>query len=310
MTAIAQAPITQIPVIQAPPAQTAIGRDWLALTPLLFVVLWSTGFIGAKFGLPYAEPLTFLTLRFAIVAAIMLVASLIVGAAWPRRWRDVAHTALVGILIQGVYLGGVYFGIAHGVSAGIAGLMAGLQPLITAALAGMVLGEAVTRRQWLGIGLGLIGVILVLSGRITLDLRHLAALAAVVAAPFGMTFGTLYQKRFCAAVDLYSATVIQNASAGLVMLGLALSGESMRIVWRGEFILALAWLCLVLSVGATMLLLFLLRRGAASRVASLFYLVPPVTAVMAYLLFDETLGATALVGMAVTALAVALVNRG
>jgi drug/metabolite transporter (DMT)-like permease len=297
-------------IAKAPATRTATGSGLLSLMPGLFVVLWSTGFIGAKYGLPYAEPLTFLALRFSLVAAIMLAASLALGAAWPVGWRNLGHIALVGIFIQATYLGGVFYGIAHGVSAGIAGLIAGLQPLITAALVGTVLGETVTPRQWLGIALGLVGLVLVLWGRIALDPHHLAALAAVIVAPFGMTFGTLYQKRFCTAVDLRSATVIQNATAGLVMLALALASETMHIEWRVEFVLALFWLCLVLSVGATMLLLFLLRRGAASRIGSLFYLVPPVTAFMAYLLFGETLGATALVGMAVTALAVALVNRG
>jgi drug/metabolite transporter (DMT)-like permease len=298
-------------VIAQPPAtRTEAASGLLSLMPGLFVVLWSTGFIGAKYGLPYAEPLTFLALRFSLVAAIMLVASLVLGAAWPVGWRNIGHIALVGVFIQATYLGGVFYGIAHGVSAGIAGLIAGLQPLITAALVGIVLGEVVTPRQWFGIALGLVGLVLVLWGRIALDIHHLAALAAVVAAPFGMTFGTLYQKRFCTAVDLRSATVIQNATAGLVMLALALASESMHIEWQAEFVLALFWLCLILSVGATMLLLFLLRRGAASRIGSLFYLVPPMTAFMAYLLFGETLGVTALVGMAVTALAVALVNRG
>jgi drug/metabolite transporter (DMT)-like permease len=297
-------------IAQSPATRTEAASGLLSLMPGLFVVLWSTGFIGAKYGLPYAEPLTFLALRFALVAVIMLIASLSLGAAWPVGWRNVGHIALVGVFIQATYLGGVFYGIAHGVSAGIAGLIAGLQPLITAALVGIVLGEVVTSRQWFGIALGLVGLVLVLWGRIALDIHHLAALAAVVAAPFGMTFGTLYQKRFCAAVDLRSATVIQNATAGLVMLALALASESMHIEWRVEFVLALFWLCLVLSVGATMLLLFLLRRGAASRIGSLFYLVPPMTAFMAYLLFGETLGATALLGMAVTALAVALVNRG
>jgi drug/metabolite transporter (DMT)-like permease len=297
-------------IAKAPATRTEAASGLLSLMPGLFVVLWSTGFIGAKYGLPYAEPLTFLALRFSLVATIMLIASLALGAAWPAGWRGIGHIALVGIFIQAIYLGGVFYGIAHGVSAGIAGLIAGLQPLITAALVGIVLGEVVTPRQWLGILLGLVGLVLVLWGRIALDLHHLASLAAVVAAPFGMTSGTLYQKRFCAAVDLRSATVIQNATAGLLMLVLALASESMHIEWRIEFVLALFWLCLVLSVGATMLLLFLLRRGAASRIGSLFYLVPPVTAFMAYLLFGETLGVTALVGMAVTALAVALVNRG
>jgi drug/metabolite transporter (DMT)-like permease len=294
---------------KAKAAKTATEPKFLALMPGLFVVLWSTGFIGAKYGLPYAEPLTFLALRFFLVAALMLVAALALGAAWPRRWRDVADTALVGILIQAIYLGGVFYAIAHGLPAGMAALIVGLQPLLTASLVGVLVGESVTERQWLGLGLGLVGLVLVLWGRLTLDLHHLAALAAVIAAPFGITFGTLYQKRFCAAVDLCSATVIQNATAGLLMLALALATETMHIAWQLEFVLALVWLCLVLSVGATMLLLFLLRRGAASRIASLFYLVPPVTAFMAYLLFGETLGVLALVGMAVTAVAVALVNR-
>jgi drug/metabolite transporter (DMT)-like permease len=250
-------------IAKTPATRTAIGPGLLSLMPGLFVVLWSTGFIGAKYGLPYAEPLTFLALRFFLVAAIMLVASLALGAAWPIGWRNLGHIALVGIFIQAIYLGGVFYGIAHGVSAGIAGLIAGLQPLITAALVGIALGETVTPRQWLGIALGLVGLVLVLWGRIAFDLHHLAALATVVAAPFGMTFGTLYQKRFCTAVDLRSATVIQNATAGLVMLILALASETMHIEWRVEFVLALFWLCLVLSVGATMLLLFLLRRGAA-----------------------------------------------
>jgi drug/metabolite transporter (DMT)-like permease len=296
-------------IVKAPVIRTAADSGFLSLMPGLFVVLWSTGFIAAKYGLPYAEPLTFLALRFALVAAIMLVASLALGAAWPATLRAIGHIALVGIFIQATYLGGVFYGIAHGISAGIAGLIAGLQPLITAALVGIVLGEVVTPRQWLGIVLGLVGLVLVLWGRLALDLHHLAALAAVVAAPFGMTLGTLYQKRFCVAADLRSATVIQNATAGLLMLVLALASETMHIEWRVEFLLALFWLCLVLSVGATMLLLFLLRRGAASRIGSLFYLVPPLTAFMAYLLFGEMLGATTLVGMAVTALAVALVNR-
>src|SRR5437868_12178786 len=154
--------------------RTAIGPGLLSLMPGLFVVLWSTGFIGAKYGLPYAEPLTFLALRFFLVAAIMLVASLALGAAWPIGWRNLGHIALVGIFIQAIYLGGVFYGIAHGVSAGIAGLIAGLQPLITAALVGIVLGEVVTPRQWLGIALGLVGLMLVLWGRIVLDLHHLA----------------------------------------------------------------------------------------------------------------------------------------
>ncbi|HZS82822.1 MAG TPA: DMT family transporter [Stellaceae bacterium] len=275
-----------------------------------FVVLWSTGFIGAKFGLPYAGPLTFLALRFGLVAALMTAVSLVAGAAWPSGWRAALHSAVVGLLIQGTYLGGVFFALAHGLSAGLSALVVGLQPALTAAVVGFVLGERVTGRQWLGFALGIAGTVLVVWTKLVFDPRQLAGLATVVAALLGMTIGTLYQKRFCAEADLMTATVIQNGTAGLFMLALALAGETMRIDWHPQFIFALAWLCLVLSVGATILFLFLLRRGAAARIASLFYLVPPVTAFMAYLLFGESMGPTALAGMALAVLGVALVNRG
>jgi drug/metabolite transporter (DMT)-like permease len=281
----------------------------LALLPALFVVLWSTGFIGAKLGLPYAGPLTFLALRFGIVAAFMAAVSLAAGAPWPASWREAGHTALVGVLIQGVYLGGVYFAIAQGLSAGLAALVVCLQPVLTAAFSRLALGERVTLRQWLGLALGLLGTVLVVGNDLAFDARQLAGLAAVVAALFGITFGTLHQKRFCAAVDLRTATAIQNGTAALPMRALALLSEPMTISWTPEFVFALLWLCLVLSVGATILLLLLLRRDAASRIASLFYLVPPVTAFMAYLLFGESMGIAALAGMGLAAAGVALVNR-
>jgi drug/metabolite transporter (DMT)-like permease len=278
--------------------------------PALFVLLWSTGFIGAKYGLPYAEPLTFLALRFGIVAAVMLAVSLLGRAAWPSDWRAAGHTAIVGLLIQAIYLGGVYFAISRGMSVGLSVLIVGLQPVLTAVLAGLFLGEILSLRQWLGFVLGLAGIALVVWDKLSFDVGHLAALASNTAALFGMTVGTLYQKRFCARNDLRSATVIQNATAGLAVVILALCFETMHIAWRVEFVAALAWLCLVLSIGTMLLFFVLLRRGAASRIASLFYLVPPVAAFMAYLLFGETLGLAALAGMALTVAGVALVNRG
>jgi drug/metabolite transporter (DMT)-like permease len=293
-----------------PRSEAPGGAAWVTAMPLVFVVLWSTGFIGAKLGLPYAGPLTFLALRFAIVTAVMLVVALASGAAWPTTWRGVGHLAVVGILLQGCYLGGVFYGIAHGISAGLAALIAGLQPVLTAALVGVVLGERVAPRQWLGLVLGLAGVVLVVWTKLVFDPNQLIGLATVTAGLFGITIGTLYQKRFCGGFDLRSATVIQNATAGLVMLPLALSGEDRHVVWSAPFIFALAWLCLVLSVASTMLFLYMLRHGAASRIASFFYLVPPVTALMAYLFFGEMLGPVVLIGIAVTAVGVALVNRG
>src|SRR5690349_11202066 len=281
---------------------------WMSAMPGVFVVLWSTGFIGAKLGLPYTGPLTFLALRFAVVTAIMVPVALASGAAWPGL-RGAGHAAVVGLLIQFIYLGGVFVGISHGVSAGVAALIVGIQPLLTAALAGALLGDRVTRLQWAGLALGLAGVLFVVREKIDLSEVQPGGLVAVAAALLGITLGTLYQKRYCGGIDLRSATVLQNAAAGTAMLACAFLFEPMRVVWTGEFIFALLWLCLVLSVGATILLLWLIRRGAAAQVASLFYLVPPVTAFMAFLLFRETLGVAALAGMGLTMAGVALVNR-
>jgi drug/metabolite transporter (DMT)-like permease len=278
--------------------------------PGLFVVLWSTGFIGGKLGLPYAGPMTFLALRFGIVAATMAVVALLARSTWPRRWRDLAHMAAVGLLIQFTYLGGVFFGLSRGVSAGLAALIVGLQPVLTAALVGLLLGEQVRARQWAGLGLGLIGVALVVWEKADLGGFGAAGMVAVVFALFGITLGTIYQKRFCAGLDLITSTVVQNAAAGGAIALCAVLFEPLAVEWTGRFVFALLWLCLVLSVGATILLLFLLRRGAASRVASLFYLVPPVTALMAFFLFGESLGALAILGMSTAMAGVALVNRG
>jgi drug/metabolite transporter (DMT)-like permease len=286
------------------------GPDWLRLTPGVFVLLWSTGFIGAKFGLPYAEPLTFLLIRLSLVAAILTLVALAMRAPWPRRWADAGHIMVAGLLVHGVYLGGVFTGISHGLPAGVAALIVGLQPLLTAAASGHVLGERVSRRQWMGLALGLGGVLLVVWENLSLRAEYLTGIALCISALVGITVGTLYQKRFCGGMDLRSGTAIQYAASSLGLLAFAWPLETMQVRWTGEFLFALAWLGLVLSVGAVFLLYVLIRRGVAAQVASLFYLVPPATAVIAYLMFDERLGLLALIGMAVTAMGVALVNRG
>jgi drug/metabolite transporter (DMT)-like permease len=281
-----------------------------SLLPALFVLLWSSGFIGAKLGLPYAEPMTFLGLRFAIVTAIMGTASLVLGARWPASAREAMHIAVVGVLLQGFYLGGVYIGLAKGVGAGVSALIVGLQPILTAALVRRFLGERVTARQWLGFVLGLAGVVLVVTSRLSLDTGHLWGVVATLAALAGVTVGMLYQKRFCEGMDLRSGTAIQNGVAGLMMLAGALLFEDRTIQWTPPFLFALAWLVLPLSVGATLLLYWLLRRGTATRLMSVFYLVPPVTALLAYAVFGESLNAPALLGMGVAVVGVALVLRG
>ncbi|MCE1172664.1 MAG: DMT family transporter, partial [Azovibrio sp.] len=260
--------------------------------------LWSTGFVGAKFGLPYAEPLTFLLCRYALVVTLMLV---IVGrprAPWPREPRQWLHIGVSGVLVHGFYLAGVFMAIRHGLPAGLTALVVGMQPLLTALAAGGLLGEKVVPRQWLGLGLGFIGVGLVVSHKLgdglgALSSQFLPALVALL----GITVGTLYQKRFCARFDLRTGAVLQFVPAALLTLPVALATETMVVQWSGEFLFALFWLVLVLSIGAISLLNILIRQGSAVHVARLFYLTPPTTALIAWALFGETLGVLALAGM-------------
>ena len=276
--------------------------------PALFVVLWSTGFIGAKLGLPYAGPLTFLTVRFWLAAALLTLLALAMRAPWPRR-KEVGHYAVAGLLVHAVYLGGVFVGISLGVEAGVSAMIVSVQPLLVAAFAGLVLSERVAPRQWVGLGLGLLGVVLILARKLGHGLGDALGALACIAALLGMTAGTLYQKRHCAGMDLRTGNVVQFAASGLATGLLALLSEDNRIVWSGEFVFALLWLVLVLSLGAISLLYVLIRRGAASRVSGLFFLVPPCTALIAWPLFGETLGPVALLGMALTAAGVAMATR-
>ena len=277
--------------------------------PALFVVLWSTGFIGAKFGLPYAEPLTFLTLRYGLAVGLVLLVALATHATWPRRPALIGHCAVAGLLVHGLYLGGVFVGMSLGVEAGVSALIVSLQPLLVAALAGAFLRERVAPRQWIGLVLGLLGVALILARKLGHGLGDALGALSCIAALFGITAGTLYHKRHCVGVDLQSGNVIQFAAAGLATAVVAWLVEDGDVVWSGEFVFALLWLVVVLSLGAVSLLYVLIRRGAASRVSSLFFLVPPCTALIAWPLFGETLGPTALFGMALTVGGVALATR-
>ncbi|KAA0010095.1 DMT family transporter [Billgrantia pellis] len=287
----------------------------LASMPVLFVALWSTGFIGAKFGLPHAEPFTFLFVRFVLTLALLFPLVKLLGSGWPQGNALRAHIAVSGLLVHGAYLGGVFYSISLGMPAGLAALLVGLQPLLTATLAGPLLGERITPIQWLGLALGLAGIALVLGSKLDPGTSlfqgfGLGALACVLVALAGITLGTLYQKRFCTGMPLLSGTAVQYLAAG-VLLGLgALLFEDRHIEWTPTFILTLAWLVLVLSIAAILLLMALIRRGEASRVASLFYLVPPVTALQAWWLFDERLPLAALIGMAVTIVGVVMAARG
>ena len=276
-------------------------------TPVVFVLLWSTGFIATKYVLIGAEPLTYLTVRMAIAVAIMAVVVAIVRPRWPDR-AGVGHSIVAGILVQGFYLAGTVLAVAHSVPVGLSALIPGLQPVLTSTLASRFLGERVTPLQWGGLILGLVGVGLILHGRpITGDAGWgwFASAASLVS----ITLGTLYQKRFCGGIDWRTGSLIQQTAA-LLMLGLgAWAFETNTIHWSMQFVLAVSWLAVVLSIGTVGLLYWLLRRQGSSQVASLFYLVPAVTALMAWILFGETLDAIAITGMVACGAAV-LVVRG
>lgn len=276
--------------------------------PLLFVFLWSTGFIGAKFGLPYAEPLSFLLTRYGLVIGLMLAIALIMRAPWPKDPTQWLHIGVSGVLVHAFYLGGVFVAIAHGLPAGITALVVGMQPLLTACSAGWLLGEKVSARQWGGLALGFVGVALVVSGKFG-DAALGPMLWPAIVALLAITAGTLYQKRFCARFDLRTGSVIQFVPTAIVTAIAVALFEDYRIDWTGEFLFALGWLVLVLSLGAISLLNLLIRSGSAVNVASLFYLTPPTTALIAWAVFGETLAPVAVVGMAVAVAGVWLVAR-
>lgn len=275
--------------------------------PALFVFLWATGFIGGKFGLPYAEPFTFLALRFSIVLVLFLAISLVTRAPWPTDGRLIGHIAVSGILVHAVYVGGVFSSLKLGLSTGVSALIVGMQPVLTAVIAVWFLGERVRPRQWLGLALGFAGILLVVSGKLTGG--DVNGVWPSVIALFGITIGTLYQKRYCTTMDLRTGSVIQFAAASIAIWIPALLFETLAVDWTPSFIFALGWLVIVLSLGAISLLMALIRRGVASKVASLFYLVPPLTALLGYLVFGEQLGGMELAGMAAAAVGVYLVIR-
>ena len=265
--------------------------------PWLFVALWSTGFIGARLGMPHTEPLTFLFVRYLAVIALMWGIAIATKAPWPARARDWWHIGIAGLMLHAGYLGGVFVAISLGLPAGVAALVMCLQPLLTAVCAGGLLGETVRARQWLGLLLGLAGVSLVVANKMGAVFTWQALLASVFAL-VAITFGTLYQKRFCPSFDWRTGVVAQFIPTAVITGLGAWWFETGRMDFTGEMVFALGWLVLVLSVGAVSLLNWLIRQSSAVNVASLFYLVPPCTALVAWALFGESFSHLALWGMA------------
>ena len=285
-----------------------LTRLAIAAAPALFVLLWSTGFIGARYGLPYIEPLTLLAVRMVFAVVIMAGIALAGGARWPDA-NEVGHSLVAGSLVHGLCLGGVFTAISQGVPAGISALVLGLQPIMTSTLANRFTGENVTRLQWVGLALGLVGVLLVLHDRNIMLAGSVLGWVASFSSLIGITLGTLYQKRYCGDIDWRTGNLIQYAGAGVLFTLGAFAFETREIHWTGELIFAMAWLVLVLSVAAVGLMYWLIRRSPATGFASLFYLVPVVTAFFAFILFDERLDTISLLGMVICAGGVALVNR-
>ncbi|MFK7890705.1 MAG: DMT family transporter [Granulosicoccus sp.] len=284
-------------------------RDNQYAVPLLFVLLWSTGFTVSKLGLPYAEPLSFLSLRFSLAAFILVlvIAVLRAGLLKPQQYF---HCAVVGILIHAIYLGGVFSAIDRGVDAGIAALIVCLQPVLTIVLAALFLREPLTRRKLIGTALGFTGAVIVLLQRgIGVSGIDLVGVMLCLAALFGISIGTLYQKRFVVDVSYIPSVCTQYIAATLVLLPFAMTWETLQFDWTPTFIFSLGWLVFALSLGAVFLLMLMIRRGEVSRVASYIYLVPPFVVVEAYFLFGETLSAIALCGIALCVLGVAMVTR-
>ncbi|MEP3045707.1 MAG: DMT family transporter [Roseibium sp.] len=268
------------------------------IAPAIFVLLWSTGFIGSKLGAPYIDPMVFLTVRFAAVLPILLVVAIPLVKAWPTSPNAIFHCIFTGMLVHGIYLGGVFWAIKQGMPAGASSIIVGLQPVMTAIMAVGLLGERNSRKHWISMAIGAAGLVLVLGPKFDMSGTGITpiTITVVLAAVAAISLGTVYQKRFVQKTDLLAATFWQYVGALLITTPLTYF-ESWQITWSGELIFAMVWLVLVLSVGAVLLLMLLIRQGAVSQVASLFYLVPVATAIESYFLFGEILLPIQIAGM-------------
>jgi drug/metabolite transporter (DMT)-like permease len=293
--------------MSAAPARSRL----IAMAPALFVMMWATGFVVSKLSAGHVGPLWFLSLRFPIAGLFMFVVALQQGAVWPDA-RYAVHAMIAGAFLHGLYLGPIYWAVAEGLPAGVGALIVGLQPLITAFMAALILGEVINSRHWMGLAVGLIGIGLVVWPKLVFT--HVGGVTPLTAscALFGavaISFGTVYQKRFATGLHLASGGFWQYAGASLVVFFGALALGDFQFDYSLQAWSALAWAVLVLSVAAITLLMMLIREGEVSRVSGLIYLVPAVAALMTYFMFDEKLLLIQIIGMAVCAGAVLIVNR-
>ena len=282
---------------------------WVTLTPVLFVFCWASGFPVTSFGIEYAEPLTLLAIRSALNVIVVGAALPFLAAAWPATWREAGHIAVAGFLLHSAYLSCIFIALGEGVPQGTVALIAGMQPLVTAVLVGRALGERIGAIQWVGFALGFAGLACVLGESVSVSSGTPLGYIAAAFTPILITAASLYQKRYCAAMDLRTGMIIQHGTAFFTTGALALLVETNRVAPSLELALVLVWLVLVLSVAASNLYYILLRRGEAARVSSLFYLTPPTTVLLGYLSFGESFGPAALAGFAIAGLGVFLVTR-
>ena len=287
-----------------------MAKSWMRVVPFAFVLLWSTGFIGARYGLPYIEPFNYLFIRMLFTLAVFLLLIQIFRGRWPS-WNVAKHQLVSGSLIHAGYLGGVFAAIKLDMPAGVAAIIVGLQPLLTAFISQLWLGARLNRLGWAGLWLGLFGVLVVLgSGLGDSEIAlHWGAIVSAVVALFAISVGTLYQKRFGTGADLLTGSFYQYVATAVIMGLLTFTFETREVVWHPELIGGLTWLVLGLSLSAVLLLMVMIREGESAKVASYFYLVPPATALEAWFLFDETLSSLTLVGVAITVCGVYLTQR-
>lgn len=279
------------------------------LLPTIFIILWSSGYVAGKIGLPYAGPFTLIFLRFSVAALVLLVVALVTHAPWPKTLTEWKHIAVVGVLIQALQFSGLYSGMSMGVSAGVSAVIVGLMPILTTIGAVHFLGERVSRTQIIGLGIGLAGVALVVWNKIHIDGGSLMGYGAVLLALLGISIGTLYQKKYCTGMDLRTGGFIQLSVATAIVGAIGYLREGLAVHWTPELVGSSLWLSLVNSIGAISVLFLMVRRGEASRVATLFYLIPSVTALMGFAVLNETLAPLQIAGFLISASGVYLATR-
>ncbi len=275
---------------------------------VLFIILYGSGFVAVKLGFPFASPLALLLYRSLISAVMFLVLAWIMKAQWPENWRQVGHIAVSGFFLIALFCIGTWISIDMGVPPATSALIIALQPLMVSLASHFLFKNAITAKQWLGLMIGLIGVILVVGEQASFNKAYLIGILMSFLGLFSLTIGSLYQKRYCAKMNIFSGGVIQAITTGIVCLILSLWFGPLTIHWTGQLIFSLFWMCIIVSLGAISLLYILLKRGESHKVASLFYLIPATTALISYFVFHTTLDEIQMTGMIVATLGVGLVN--